>query len=88
MDTENTKQNNPYCRKGNGLATVPTPLGIETKSNLKTHIESIHEGKTFKCDICTSNFKANHSLKMHIESVHQEPLTVRFVHQVLHKNVT
>ena len=29
---------------------------LHKKGNLKEHIESIHEGKSFKCDICSSSF--------------------------------
>ena len=36
----------------------------------KRHIESIHEGKTFKCDICLSSFKYKGYLKTHVGSFH------------------
>ena len=40
------------------------------KGNLKKHSESLHGGKTFKCEICLSSFTQNSSLRRHIKSVH------------------
>ena len=37
----------------------------------KRHIESIHEGKTFKCDICLSSFKYKGYLKKHVGSFYE-----------------
>ena len=42
------------------------------KSDLKKHIEAVHEGiKKFKCNICDYKAARNANLKKHIESVHE-----------------
>ena len=41
------------------------------KSNLKTHIESTHEGVKFQCNQCDYKATKQSNLKMHIESVHK-----------------
>ena len=46
--------------KSNGIFVF---LNFTVKGNLKRHIESINEGKTFKCDICLSSFKYKGYLK-------------------------
>ena len=40
------------------------------KEILKTHIQSIHEGRIFQCKFC--EYKATHKgdLKRHIQSIH------------------
>ena len=44
-----------------------------TESNLKRHIQSIHEGKKpFKCNICDGEFAQKNHVKRHIRSVHEE----------------
>ena len=37
---------------------------------MKKHIDSVHGGKIFKCDICLLNFTQKGHLKIHVESVH------------------
>ena len=40
-------------------------------SNLKIHIEGVHEGeKPYKCSICDHSFAIKGKLKIHIDSVH------------------
>ena len=59
-------------------------LSFTQKGDLKTHIESVHGGITFKCDICPSNFTHKGNLKTHIESVHGgKNSTFKFFHQTL-----
>ena len=41
------------------------------KSNLKTHIRSIHEGHKFPCTYCEYRATTNGSLLTHIKSVHK-----------------
>ena len=39
---------------------------------MKTHVESVHEGKKpFKCDICGSYFAHKGTLKIHVDGVHK-----------------
>ena len=40
------------------------------KTNLNTHIKSIHEGKTFQCQHCEYKATQKSSLKKHIKSIH------------------
>ena len=39
---------------------------------MKKYVESVHEGKIFKCAICPSSFTVKWTLKTHIESIHEE----------------
>ena len=56
---------------------------------MKSHSESIHAGKRFKSEICTSHFKARSRLKSHIESVHEgEPLKCDICPSIFTKTVT
>ena len=41
------------------------------KGSLKTHIQSIHEGKTFQCSSCEYKATQKNSLKTHMQSVHE-----------------
>ena len=41
------------------------------KSDLKKHVESVHEEKKFNCNICDYKTTRNYNLKKHIESVHE-----------------
>ena len=46
-------------------------LFFKTKSKLKGHIESVHEGKKpFKCNLCDSCFSKNGDLNRHTATVH------------------
>ena len=45
--------------------------GSSVQSNLKRHIESIHENKKHKCSICNLDFTQKCSLKNHFRSVHE-----------------
>ena len=46
-------------------------LSRHNYTKMRRHIESAHEGKTFKCDICQSSFTHKSNLKTHIGSVHE-----------------
>ena len=51
---------------------------FKSKSGLKQHISSIHEGKkTFKCDTCDSTFAQKGLLKTHISSIHEGKKTFK-----------
>ena len=39
--------------------------------NLKTHIQSIHEGVCYSCDQCDYKATEKGSLKKHVESIHE-----------------
>ena len=42
-----------------------------TKTNLKNHIDAVHEGKKpHKCSICDKSFSRKDPLKRHVDSVH------------------
>ena len=42
------------------------------KSDLKRHLESVHEGiKPFKCNICGKGSASNGEMKKHVETVHE-----------------
>ena len=41
------------------------------KGNLNTHIKSIHEGKTYQCQLCEQKFTQKGSLNTHIKSIHE-----------------
>ena len=41
------------------------------KGNLQSHINSIHDGQTFPCKHCGSEFTEKGSLKTHINSIHE-----------------
>ena len=46
---------------------------FSNKSNLKTHIKSIHENiKNYVCEICKKSFTNNTRLKSHLEKKHNE----------------
>ena len=46
---------------------------FNVKSNLNSHIRSVHdEKKPFKCNICDSSFARKDNLKTHIQSVHEK----------------
>ncbi|CAH8821412.1 unnamed protein product, partial [Trichobilharzia szidati] len=38
--------------------------------SLKTHTQSVHEGKRYQCDVCGKDSTTAGSLKRHMESVH------------------
>lgn len=44
------------------------------ESNLKSHIQSYHEGTRFKCDVasCSARFSTRGAKKRHLKSVHDE----------------
>ena len=42
------------------------------KEILKTHIQSIHEGKTFQCQHCEYKVTRKYTLKKHIFTVHTQ----------------
>eukprot|EP00092_Neocalanus_flemingeri_P098611 GFUD01125752.1.p1 GENE.GFUD01125752.1~~GFUD01125752.1.p1 ORF type:complete len:333 (+),score=63.03 GFUD01125752.1:30-1028(+) len=50
---------------------VMCPKKYNRIANLRRHIQSVHELKTFKCPLCEKNFTQNSSLKMHIQTVHE-----------------
>ena len=45
------------------------------KNNLKTHVESVHEGnkplKKIICEICENRFSQKNDLKRHVGAVHK-----------------
>ena len=42
------------------------------KSNFKTHIASVHEGKKpFKCHVCDAKFSNKPNMKRHVAYVHE-----------------
>ena len=45
---------------------------ITVKISFKKPIASVHEGKIFKCNLCSSCFKVEAHMKMHISSAHNE----------------
>ena len=40
-------------------------------SSLKTHIQSIHEGKTYQCQYCEQKYTLKSTLNKHIKSIHE-----------------
>ena len=46
---------------------------FDRKSNLRKHMETIHEGKRpHLCTICGADFSQQQHLKRHIESIHRK----------------
>ena len=43
-----------------------------TKGALKTHVSSVHEKKSFGCNICEKTYPNNSRLKRHIAIVHEK----------------
>ena len=46
-------------------------IKICNKGKFGKNIKSVHNGKTFKCYICPSNFTDKGNLKKHVESVYK-----------------
>ena len=48
-------------------------ISVESRSGLKYHVKSVHEGKKpFKCVICDSFFQSKALLKRHVSHVHEK----------------
>ena len=46
---------------------------ISSKSNLRTHIKSVHEqSRDYICNYCDKTFKTSSSLQAHTERFHEE----------------
>ena len=45
---------------------------FSTKGNLKSHIESVHEGKKFACSQCNHEFALKSSLSKHEKRKHKK----------------
>ena len=42
-----------------------------TRSHLATHIQCVHEGKKYQCEVCNKEYTENMSLRRHKKSVHE-----------------
>ena len=82
--TDNNMKNKIKNQKSEGTATIEVKSINEKqnkcdifdytssmKSNVKKHLESVHDGiKPNKCSICDCSYSNKSALKRHVESVH------------------
>ena len=48
---------------------------LSKSSSVKNHIESVHDGKTWDCEVCGKSYKAKSALLSHEKKVHQSKKT-------------
>ena len=70
--TGNSSHNSGNSSHSSGKSQCPICQGhFSRKTDLKRHIETIHEGKRTQCLQCTASFARKNDLKRHIEAVHE-----------------
>ena len=64
-------ENNVRNKNNKKYACNQCDYQATTQGNLKTHIQSIHEGVKYSCNLCDKQFTRQDSLTRHIQSVHE-----------------